>query len=332
MLIFCISGSWCRLRRLSFSWFMENRRWCYLAHMQSNVWGPCCSCEAGNNQQQWYFCKAILGVKITVAFFQCWIEVGIVFCFVRLFIFWDNIFSVCIWTVYHLLTLVLFFSCWVIRNSMNSLYNHKVIFCCINECQLFFAFTSDSSYLLLYRCCFRCGVDKLNFNSKSLMSQASVACVQIHHACSEDVFHQMTRKSHPVFLDFLITLSVWYKLHDLQGKGCVSYADSWDLKWFQLSTAACTILLEMKSCVICWLLICFMSFLISWVLQHIVYLYTVLVSDVEVIIVKCLKCLFHSITLHQQLHCWLLLLLLLLLFFEIYFVWFAFTVACSPRL
>ncbi|XP_068686799.1 uncharacterized protein [Montipora foliosa] len=61
------------------------------------------------------------------------------------------------------------------------------------------------------RCCFRCGVDKVN-TPRSLMSQASVACFQIHNVCTAEVFQQMTRNSNAFFLDFLLRLSVWFRL------------------------------------------------------------------------------------------------------------------------
>ena len=50
-------------------------------------------------------------------------------------------------------------------------------------------------------------MDKVKFNApQDLMCQASVACVQINNVCPEDKFYEMARNSHPLILDFLLTL------------------------------------------------------------------------------------------------------------------------------
>ena len=64
-------------------------------------------------------------------------------------------------------------------------------------------------FSLFFSCCFRCGVDKVKFNTPaSLKCQASVACVEMHNICTEAVFDQMAKNSNPVILDFLLSLSV----------------------------------------------------------------------------------------------------------------------------
>ena len=44
----------------------------------------------------------------------------------------------------------------------------------------------------------------MKFNTpRSLMSQASIACIEIHNVCPADVFHQMTRNSNAVLFGLL---------------------------------------------------------------------------------------------------------------------------------
>ena len=87
------------------------------------------------------------------------------------------------------------------------------------------------NFVLICRCCFRCGLDKVKFSApQDLMCQSSVACVAIQNVCPEDKFFEMVRNNDPVFLDFLLTLCAWINIQFVIShitKGYVGYVGSW---------------------------------------------------------------------------------------------------------